>query len=144
MHICPNPDSYLKTYFSPFFYYKNSSQFFLKGGTVFRALACYDPLLPGKAIKLFLFSFTQNFASAFQFGTSRQRPNSGNRLTRVWWPQCRKLPWKQSCCEPGLQANSRHGKWLRREAHPPQRSYTAPWLWSVKKSIMFIRLEDKT
>ena len=40
-----------------------------KGGTVFEALACCDPPLPGKAIKLFFFSFAQNSVSAFLFGT---------------------------------------------------------------------------
>ena len=33
------------------------------------------PPLPGKAIKLFLFSFTQNSVSAFLFGTGAQRPS---------------------------------------------------------------------
>lgn len=47
-------------------------------GTVFKALTCCDPPLPGKAIKLFFFpSFTPNSVSAFQFGTGRQRRNCG-------------------------------------------------------------------
>ena len=38
MRICPNPDSYLKTCVSPFFY--KTPQFFPLEGTIFRALAC--------------------------------------------------------------------------------------------------------
>jgi len=56
MHVCPNPESYLKICFSPF-YYQIPFNSFQDGGrgtyTVFRALARCDAALPGKAIKLF-------------------------------------------------------------------------------------------
>ena len=42
------------------------------GGTAIKALACCGPHLPGKAIKVIFFSFTQNSVSVFQFSISRQ------------------------------------------------------------------------
>ena len=82
MHVCPNPDSYLKTCFSLLLL--NILQFLLRGGTVFRALACGDHPLPGKAIKLFFFFFSPKSASAFQFGTGRQKPNFDNILPSLF------------------------------------------------------------
>ena len=49
-----NRDSYPETCFSPF-NYKTSLSPSQRGGTDFKALACLDPPLPGKAIKLFFF-----------------------------------------------------------------------------------------
>ena len=49
------------------------------GATVFRALACRDPPLPGKAGQLIFSPFLQT-VSAFPFGTGRHRPKSDNGL----------------------------------------------------------------
>ena len=47
-------------------------------GTVFRALACCDLPLPGKAIKLFLCPPPHTPVSTFLFGTSGQRRSFSN------------------------------------------------------------------
>ena len=52
MHVYPYPDSYLKTCLSPSFY-KTSHNPSQRGHTVSKALAYFDPPLPGKARKLF-------------------------------------------------------------------------------------------
>ena len=60
MHACPNPDSYLQTCFSPFYYKIPRNSF--GGGAVFKALACCDPPLLGKAIKLFFSPLPQTLS----------------------------------------------------------------------------------
>lgn len=79
MHVCPSPDSYLKTFS---FVLYNSSQFFLIAGrgeaqSLGPQPAVTPPPLPGKAIMLFFSSFAQNFVS-FPWGTSGQGPNISN------------------------------------------------------------------
>ena len=72
---------YLDPSLGPYFLlsnYKTIPQSSPTWGRVIKTLACCDPPLPGKEIKLFFFSFTQNSVSAFQFSTRRQRLNSGN------------------------------------------------------------------
>ena len=46
--------------------------------TVLRALACCDPPLPGKAIKVFFSLLPSTLSFHFYLATSRQRPNPGN------------------------------------------------------------------
>ena len=98
MHVHPNPDSYLKTYFCPFYYKIPSNSFQWGADTVFRALACCDLPLPGKAIKVFFFSFPQNSVSAFQFDTSRQRLNFSNKHSK-WCDRVSKTAfvWRRVC-----------------------------------------------
>ena len=65
MRVCPNPNSYLKTCFSPFYYKLVRNSFGWWGATFFRALACCDPPLPGKATKLFLFHLPKTLCLHF-------------------------------------------------------------------------------
>lgn len=79
MYLCPNLDSYLKTCFS---------SFTIKLVAVFpwgrgQSLAYCDPPLPGKAIKLFFPPLP--LYSAFQFCTSRQKPNFSNKFWGLIW-----------------------------------------------------------
>ena len=99
----PILDSYLKICL-PSFYYKTSNSFqWHWEGTVFRVLACCDPPLPGKAIKLFFFSFTQNSVSEFLLGNGGQRPIFSNG-------KCMQSPGKPTRRSKGGRYRQRHSQ----------------------------------
>ena len=69
MQACFYPDPYLQPYFSLPKLWNHLPISPGGRGTVFKTLACCDPPLCGKAIKLFFSSFTQNSVSTFLFCT---------------------------------------------------------------------------
>ena len=76
MHARPHPDSYLKTCFSPFY---DKTPCNSKGRCIFfKALACWDPPLPGKAIKLFFSPLLQTLSLHF---------NSAPKTEAKFWQQ---------------------------------------------------------
>ena len=81
MHICPNPDSYLKTSFSPFYYKTPRNSFQRAGGTDFKAFACCDPPLPGKAIKLYFFLLYPKLCLCVSIQPQRLNSSNASRVT---------------------------------------------------------------
>ena len=80
MHVCPNPDSYSKTCFSPFTI--KLLVILSKGGGSLQGMSLLWPAFAWQSNKaIFFFSFTP--VSVFQFSPGRQRQNSSNILTSV-------------------------------------------------------------
>ena len=67
MHVCPYPDSYLKTHFSPF-YYKTPHNSFHGGGGGAQSLRhsmAVAPPWPDKAIKLYFSPLPKTLSLCF-------------------------------------------------------------------------------
>ena len=79
MHVCPNPDSYLKTCFFFFVFFLPKLPTILpKGGHSLQGISLLWPPLPGKALKVIFFSFIQNSVTTFLFGTRWKRLSFDN------------------------------------------------------------------
>ena len=121
MHVCPNPDSYLKTCFSPFCYKPPHSSFQWGTPSLRHEAAVTPRLFAWQSKKAIFFSFTQNSVSTFQFGTGRQRLNSSNTTTAnpsegqvtTWTCHWHLKEGRQSCgvwCK--FQVNSIQLRWI--------------------------------
>ena len=131
MHVCPNPDSYLNTCSSPF-YYKTLHNSFQWERAQSKALAYYDPPLPSKTIKLF-FLLYQKLSLCFHLALADRGLNSGNKMTSIIWPNPNVSIHTMTVNSSRYSPNPWYAKWeihFISESNPDLSDLSPSW-WST-------------